>query len=169
MQTIKTYSQDTGIEKCTMPIMKSGKIQITEGTELPNQERIRILGEKRNYKSLGIVEAVIKQAKMKEKKSSTKLLKSKLYNRNHIKRVNTWAVPFVRYLKPFLKWTKSEHRQLDQRTKKLMTMRKAVHRRDYIDRLYASRKKEKGLFNIEDSRDTSIQRLEDNIKEVKGY
>ena len=45
-----------GIEKCAMLIMKSGKRQITEGTELPNQERNRTLGEKEDYKYLVILE-----------------------------------------------------------------------------------------------------------------
>ena len=41
---------------------------MTEGTELPNQEKIRTLGEKETFKYLGIFEAVtIKQAEMKEK------------------------------------------------------------------------------------------------------
>ena len=36
-----------------MQIMKSGKIQIMEEIELFNQERVRTLGEKKNYKYLG--------------------------------------------------------------------------------------------------------------------
>ena len=40
-----------GIEKWTMLIMKSGKRQITEGIEVPNQERIRILEENKNCKN----------------------------------------------------------------------------------------------------------------------
>ena len=48
--------------------MRSGKIQITEGIELQNQERIRKHGEKENYKYLGLLEKdTIKQAEMKEK------------------------------------------------------------------------------------------------------
>ena len=35
---------EVGIEKCGMLIMKSGKRKITEGIELPYQERIRMLG-----------------------------------------------------------------------------------------------------------------------------
>ena len=37
--------------------MESGKRQIKEGIELPNQKRIRTLGEAENYKKLGILEA----------------------------------------------------------------------------------------------------------------
>ena len=47
--------------------MESGKKEITEGIELPNQDRIRTLGKKKNYKWLGILEAdTIKEAKMKD-------------------------------------------------------------------------------------------------------
>ena len=51
-----------------------------------------------------------------------------------------------------------------QRTRKLMTMHKALHQRDGIDRLYVSRKEGgRGLTNIEDSVDASVQRLENYI------
>ena len=48
--------------------MKSGKRQIIKEVELPNQEKIRIHGEKEDYKYLGILEVdSIKQAERKEK------------------------------------------------------------------------------------------------------
>ena len=60
IQKIRIYSYDTGmkygIEKCTMLIMKSGKRETTEGIQLSNQESIRTLGEKENYKYLGMLE-----------------------------------------------------------------------------------------------------------------
>ena len=52
---------------------------------------------------------------------------------------------------PFLKWTKEELRQIEQRTRKLMAMNKALHPRDDKERLYVSRKKgERQLANIQD-------------------
>ena len=54
---------------------------------------------------------------------------------------------------------------MDQRTRKLMTMHKALHPRDDVDRLYEPRKEGgRGFASIEDSVDTSIQRLEDYIE-----
>ena len=62
------YRGEFGIEECAMFLIKSGKRQITEGIELPNQERIRMSGEKETFKYLGILQAdTIKQIKMKEK------------------------------------------------------------------------------------------------------
>ena len=60
----------------------------------------------------------------------------------------------------FLKWTKDELKQMDQRTRN-----KALHPRDDVDRLYVSRKEwGTGLASIEGSVHTSIQRLEDYIE-----
>ena len=85
-----------GIEKCAMPVMKSGKRQITDGMELPIQEKIRTLTENETYKHLGILEAdTIKHVEMKDKiqkvylRRTRKLLKTKLSSRNLIKGINT--------------------------------------------------------------------------------
>ena len=57
-----------GIEKCAMLVMKSGKRHGTDGIELPNQGKIRTLGENETYKYLGILGAdTIKQVEMKDK------------------------------------------------------------------------------------------------------
>ena len=83
-----------------------------DGMELPKQDKIRTLREKKTYKYLGILEAdTMKQVEMKEKikkkylRRTRKLLETKLSNRNLIKRINTKAVPLVGYSGPFLKWT----------------------------------------------------------------
>ena len=50
-----------------------------------------------------------------------------------------------------------------------MTMHKALHSRDDVDRLYVSRKEEgRGLTGIEDSVDASIQQLEGYIEKHEG-
>ena len=73
----------------------------------------------------------------------------------------------VRYSGPFVKWTREELKQMDTRTRKLMTMHKALHHRGDVDRLYVSRKEGgRRLANIEDNVDASIQRLEDYIKKT---
>ena len=88
------------------------------------------------YKYLTILGAdTIKQVEMKEKikkeyfRWTRKLLETKLSSKNLIKGINTWVVSRVGYSGPFLKWTR-ELKQMDQRTRKLMTMPKALHPRD---------------------------------------
>ena len=140
--------------------------------ELPNQDKIRTLGEKETYKYLGILEAnSIKQVEMKDKiqkeflRKTRKLLEIKLSSRNLIKGIDTWALPLIRYSEPFLKWTRDELKQLYQRTRKLMTMQKALHPRDNVHCLYVSRKERgRGLALIEDSVDASTQRPKDYIE-----
>ena len=73
IQTIGIYRQDVGIEfsyeKSAMFEIKSRKIKIMERIKLPNQESIRTLAEKKNYKYLGILEAgTIKLAEMRDKR-----------------------------------------------------------------------------------------------------
>ena len=54
---------------------------------------------------------------------------------------------------------------MDQRTRKRMTIHKALHPRDDVNRLYVSRKEGgRGLASIEDSVDASVQRLEDYLE-----
>ena len=43
------------LEKCNILIMKSRKRERVKGTELSNQESIRMFGEKKSFKILGIV------------------------------------------------------------------------------------------------------------------
>ena len=156
--------------------MKSGKRHLTDGIELPNQDKIRTLAENETYKYLEILEAdTIKQVEMKNKiqkeylRRTRKPLETKHNSRNLIQGINTWAVPLFRYSGPFLEWTRDELRQIDQRTEKLMSMHKALHPRDDVDRLYVSRKEVgRGLASIEDSVDASIQRLEDYIEKHEG-
>ena len=70
----------------------------------------------------------------------------------------TLVSPLVRYLGPFLKWIREELKQMDQRIRKLITMNKALHPRDDVDRLYvSSREGERGTASIENSMNTSIK------------
>ena len=62
------------------------------------------------------------------------------------------TVSLVKYLRLFLKRTREELKQLDQKTRK--------YPRDDVDRLYVSRKEERRrLTSIKDSVDTTTQRL----------
>ena len=131
-----------GLEKWASLIMKSWKRQMVEGIELPNQEKIRKLGEKETYKYLGISKAdSIKHAEMREKvkknisQEREKQLETKLH-RNLIKEINTWAVYLVKKTNSgtFLKWTWEELQQIHQKTRKLITMHKTLHPSDDTDR-----------------------------------
>ena len=89
---------------------------------------------------------------MKEKikkeylRRTRKLLKTKLYRRNLIQGINTCAAPLVRYFGPFLKRTREELKQMDQTTRKLMTMHKALYARDDVNRLCVKKIRRKRTY-----------------------
>ena len=180
IHTVRIYSRYIGmefaIETCAMLVMKSGKRQLTDGIELPNKDKIETLAESETYKYLEILEPdIIKKVEMKEKiqkeylRRTRKLLETKLNIRNLIKGINTWAVPLVSYSGPFLKWTRDELKQMDQRTRKLMTMHKALHPRDDVDRRFKERERKRTEEDsIEDNVDASIQQLKDYIQKHEG-
>ena len=162
IHTVRIWSLDIGmefgIEKCAMLVMKSGNRHMTDGMELSNQDKIRTVGEKETYKYLGILEAdSIKQVEIKNKiqkeypRRTRKLFETKLSSRNLVKGKHTWDVPPVRYSGLFLEWARDELKKMDQRKRKLITMHKALHPRDDVDRLYVSRKEgRRGFASIED-------------------
>ena len=114
IEAVRIYSQDIGtefsIEECAMLIMISEKRRMTEGMELPNQEKIRTLGEKETYKYLGILEAdTIKQVEMKENfflnisGEQENFSKSNYIAGTSSKKIYTWVVSLVKYSGPFMK------------------------------------------------------------------
>ena len=56
IHTFRECSRDRGmkfgIEKCAMLVMKRGKRQLTDGMELPNQDKIKTLAENETFKYL---------------------------------------------------------------------------------------------------------------------
>ena len=91
--------------------------------KLPNQDKIRTVGEKETYEYLGILEAdTIKHVAIREKikkeylRRTRKLLETKLSCRTLIKGINTMAVLLVKYSGFFLsgpeknlsKWAKEQ-------------------------------------------------------------
>ena len=59
IETVRIYCQDIGmefsIEKCAMPVMSSGKWDMSEGVEQTNPVIIRTLIEKETYSYSGIL------------------------------------------------------------------------------------------------------------------
>ena len=113
--------------------------QKTERMELSNQEKIKTEKRKLGNIGNGHHETSGDERKIQKNTSEERENNSKP---NYIAEISSkWrTVPLVRYLGPFLKWTREELRQMDRRIRKLMTLYKALHPTDDIDRLYLSRK-----------------------------
>ena len=179
VQTVRIFSSDIGMEfgvdKCAVLILKRGKKTLSDGIDLPHGKQIKSLNTNDSYKYLGVLEAdTIKYDEMKKDvrkeyfRRVRKVLETKLNGGNIIKAINTWAVSLVRYTAPFIEWSKNELRDMDRRTRKLMTMHKALHPKDDIDRLYTERKEGgRGLFNIEECVELALLGLMNYVKSSK--
>ena len=102
----------------------------TEGIELPNQE---------------------KKSERSEKRKLTSTWK--------YKGINISAASLIRYSGPFLKWTREELQQMDDRIRKHMTMYKGLHPRDHVDCMYQEKKEEEGSPSL---KIVSIHRYKDS-------
>ena len=78
------------------------------------------------------------------------VLQSKLHGRNKIKAINTWAISLMRYGAGIINWRKNDLKDIDRRTRKLMTMNKALNSNSDVARLCVKRKQgERGLISVE--------------------
>ena len=57
-----------------------------------------------------------------------------------IQALNAYAIPVVSYTGGIIDWTTNELKELDRKTRKLLTIHKALHPKAGVDRLYVSRK-----------------------------
>ena len=179
VNTVRIFTSDIqmkfGLQKCATLVMKRGKKIEDEGISMPDGQLLQDLGEE-SYKYLGILEADrIKMEDMKEKvrkeyyRRIRKVLESKLNGGNVIKAMNTWAVAAVRYTAGILDWTVNELREMDRKTRKLMTINRALHPKADVDRLYVSRDEGgRGMVSIEECVRIEECSLSDYIKRIEG-
>ena len=163
VQTIRVVTTDMrmefGINKCAMLTVKRGRLTHSEGIALPDNLQIRGMKEDDDgYKYLGVLEVEgIKHLEMKELvrkeyfRRVKKILKSKLKGGNTIKAINSRAVSIIRYGAGIVDWTKEELQEMDRKTRKLLTINRALHPRADADRLYLKRSEGgRGLIGVED-------------------
>ena len=146
VNTVHAVSDDIGMEfgikKCSVLIMKIGKVMTCEDTELPNGMTMKEV-ESEGYRYLGISELdKIKDKEMKEQfqkeymRRLKAMFKSKLHRRNKTLAVNTWVVSVLRYGAGILKSNKDEIAKLDRRTRNMMAMYGALHPKSDVNRIY---------------------------------
>jgi hypothetical protein len=68
------------------------------------------------------------------------VLKSELNTRNKTTTIGALAVPILRYSFGIINWRLEEIKQIDRKTRKMLTMYKMHHPKADIDRLYIRRK-----------------------------
>ena len=143
----------------TTPDGRNGTTKSRQDLIACRKGNIHILGHLRdwNHQKVEMKERIKKKSKESKKAAWDQPMLQKPFQRNK------YLCSKPRFSGPFLKLT-WELKQMDQRTRKLMTMNKTLHPRDDVDR------KDGGRVHacIEDSVDASIK-LEDYIENTKGY
>ena len=172
IQIVRVFSNDIGmelgVEKCAVLTMKKGKMANSDEIALPNKTTMEGLKQSDSYKYLGVTQAVgMKHHEMKEKVKTEyyrrvrKILETKLNSGNTITGINTWAISLLRYSAAFLDWTGAELKQMNRRTRRLMTMHRALSPKSDVARIYLSRKEGgRELISIEDTVKLAILGLE---------
>ena len=149
MLIVSEYSRDIGmefgLEKCAMLVIKRGVKVKSEGIVLPSGDVIKEV-EQCGYKYLGILqESDVKHREMKEiikceyLRRVKLLARSKLYARNMLPAINTWAVSVVRCTAGILDWRQQELKDLDIKTRMTLTMFDIFHKNGNVCRLYLKR------------------------------
>ena len=138
-----------GIDKCGVFTMKRRKELECNGIDLQNGEEIDQIGE--GCKHLGVLE---KQDIFQERKENIRkecfkrlraTLKSKLNAKHVSQAINTWVVPTFRYSDGIIELTKEDVKEIDKKTRKIITMYGGLHPRSNVERLYQDVKEVVGL------------------------
>ena len=147
VNAVRIFSDDIkmefGLPKCGVLIMKRGKVFKSEVISMPNENMMKNI-EEGGYKYLGILETdgvryeeIKDQIKKEHLRRVRNKLKSKLNGGNFVSAITSRAVSIVRYGTGIISWTKMELEELDQRTRRLMTMYVEHHPKVDVDRLLA--------------------------------
>lgn len=177
MHIVKTFSDDIrmefGLEKCATVVFKGGKrihgrnLQLNDGVNINNLEQDDV------YKYLGVEEnddIQHDQMKIKVRKEYFRrvrlVLKTKLNSKNKISAINSLAVPVPTYSFGIVDWRLDEIKDLDRRTRKMLTMHGIHHPKADADRLYIKRRNGgRGLTELEAAYDIAIVGLSSYIEQ----
>ena len=145
LNTVRIFSNEIsmkfGLDKCATLAITKGKVTEIQGMNLPNNN-IKRLNLDETYKYPGILQAddseqtqVKKKTLIEYNKRVRKILKSKLNDGNIIKAINTWVVPVVKYIAGIINWTQAELKDLNRKTRELMSAHHALHPQSNVYRL----------------------------------
>lgn len=156
----KSFSEDIrmefGLEKCAVVSFKKGVIEDMENVILDDQCQIEALEQGALYKYLGVKEGDgvdhegTKDSLKRDTRRIRKILRTELNARNKFAAIGALAVPVIHYSIGIINWRQEEIKQLDIKTRKLLTMHGALHPKADVSRLYVPRKQGgRGLKQIE--------------------
>jgi hypothetical protein len=151
IQTVKNFSDyihmEFGLEKCATITFKRGKLIHSQNLVIDINREKQKLKQGKTYKYLGTEESEgIHYQQMKERlkqeyrRRLRMILKSELNARNKITTIGALVVPVLRYSFGIINWRMEETKQIDRKTRQMLTICKMHHPKADIDRLYVKRK-----------------------------
>ena len=160
IQTVEIFSDNIhmafGLEKCAKVTFKRGRIIQSQNLVLDVMREIKELEQGKTYKYLGTEDREgIQHQQMREKlqleyrRRLRMILRSELNAKNKITAVGALVVPVLRYSFGIINWRIAEIKQIDRKTRKMLTMYKMHHPKADVDRLYVKRKEGgRGLMQV---------------------
>jgi hypothetical protein len=146
---------DFGLEKCAKVTFKKGKLIHSQNLMIDVNREMQGLEQGKTYKYVGIEESEgIQHQQMKERlkqkyrRRLRMILKSELNTRHKITAIGALVVPVLRYSSGIINWRIEEIKQIDRKTRKMLTTYKMHHPKADIDRLYVKRKGGRGLVQV---------------------
>ena len=169
-----------GADKCAyLRIQKGERTSLGSVLEMNGLE-LSELKEGESYKYLGMDEdiAIIGEINKEKVRSECfrrvgKIWNSELYCRHKVTAHNTFAIPVLTPTFGILSWSKEELKQIDVKTRKMLTLSGSFHLNSDVDRLYCHRSEGgRGLNSVDDtyiSRIVSLNLHLDQMEQKNKY
>lgn len=146
INTVHIYSEriskEFGINKCGILMIQKGKLVHIVCIEFSSDENIKEIDQDSGYEYLGILEADDTKDNEMETLATEcirKILKSHLNSRSVITAINSRAVSFIGYETRITGQRQNELKDLDRKTRKLMTLYGVFHKKSDVNTLYIKR------------------------------
>lgn len=164
----KDIGMEFGISKCKTLCINRGKIEKID-YKTDNDKIITHLNETETYKYLGIQQAKrIDHKQIKQTLTNTyfnrikAIAKTKLNSKNKFKAFNTFAIPILTYSFGIIKWTHTDIKHIEIKTRTTLTKFNMHHPKSAIERVTLQRKEGgRGLVDITNLHYTQIKKLRD--------
>ena len=145
-QASEAVGMALGLRKCAAVLVSQGKVKECENLAIPNDREIGALGAEESYRYLVINQSLKDHDIMVKQKLIEKYLarlnaiwSTSLSGKTKVKLTNSWAISVFRYYFSCLKWTRTELKDLDVSTRRVLRRHKSQHYNSALERLYLAR------------------------------
>ncbi|CAH1098853.1 unnamed protein product [Psylliodes chrysocephalus] len=179
LQLTESFSNDIrmsfGLDKCRRLSIDKGQV-ILHGFDLINEGSIAAMDKDDTYKYLGLQQTErVKHKEIRHRvteqylKRIGDILRTSLNGKNVFKAINTFAIPVLTYTFGVVKWTKTEIRDIERATRKLLTKNRILHPKSALERLTLPRQDGgRAMIDIDRMCQKQTQRLQKYFKKQDG-